>query len=122
MMEIHGVGLKSAQSADTGSKNGSDYFLLKTRLKYRLSSRKTSMPNQKIDVSKLKVDENRGAFVLVISNHFAVLQDDTEEATPTDQCPNCPNIKIEKKWSKFKDHINEAASNILGFFKRKTKK
>ena len=110
------------RGADTGSKNGSDHFLLKTRLKYRLSSRKTTMPNQKIDVSKLKVDEYRGAFVLELSNRFVVLQDDTEEATPTDQCPNCPKIKIEKKWSKLKDHINEAASNILGFVKRKTKK
>jgi hypothetical protein len=80
------------------------------------------MPNQKIDVLKLKVDEYRRAFVLELWNRFVVLQDDTEEATPTDQCPNCPKIKIEKKWSKLKDHINEAASNILGFVKHKTKK
>jgi hypothetical protein len=52
------------RGADTESKNGSDPFLLKTRLKYRLSSRKTTMPNQKIDVLKLKVDEYRRAFVL----------------------------------------------------------
>ena len=101
------------RGADTGSKSGSDHLLLKSKVRFRLSSKKVSAPRRILDTAKLKLPEIKETFMLELTNRFTALQDndrefktnqvisETETSAMTEQENFNPSLNIEKRWIKF---------------------
>ncbi|XP_065574252.1 craniofacial development protein 2-like [Artemia franciscana] len=66
---------RAYRGADTGSKSGSDHLLLKSKVRFRLSSKKVSAPKCILDTAKLKLPEIKETFMLELTNRFTALQD-----------------------------------------------
>ncbi|XP_065557553.1 craniofacial development protein 2-like [Artemia franciscana] len=86
------------RGADTGSKSGSDHLLLKSKVRFRLSSKKVSAPRRILDTTKLKLPEIKETFMLELTNRFTALQDNDREFK-TNQCssqqsgvPSCSQL------------------------------
>ena len=122
------------RGVDTGSKSGSDHLLLKSKVRFRLSSKNVSAPRPILDTTKLKLPEIKETFMLELTNRFTALQDndrerktnqaisETETSAMTEQENFNPSLNIEKRWIKFRNQVKEAATEILRIRDKKLKR
>ena len=107
---------KTYPGSDIGSVH--NLIIMKMKLKLKIPENKTNKC-LRVDVSRLKDDEERTQYAVTTKNRFECLMTTTKMKTDTENLT--PQKNIDKHWTTLKRAINEANLTILPRIKREAK-